>query len=128
MTNPYIPTLGLKYYQDFNQDQINMAGFFALGNKDWDLLEFLLNSNELLFHADIHAISNAPFIFALSSENSEILEYLIFTLNIEKTEEIEKILNRTDNDRSKLAHSLFQTRELNKELHSTNQIGKIFKL
>jgi hypothetical protein len=127
MTN-YIPPYGLKYYQDFNQEQINLSFLFAIGNKDWPLTDFLLNSPELPFRADIYSTSNGPFIFALSSEDDEILKHLIFNLNIQKTEEIEKIIYKINNKHSKLANSMFQIRELNKELLSVNQIDKIFKL
>jgi hypothetical protein len=124
----YIPIYGLKYYQDFNQEQINMSLLFAIGNKDWPLVDFLLNSSELPLHGDIYCMSNSPFIFVVSHGDEEMLTYLIFNLNIEKTTEIEKILYNSNSKLSKLADSFFQIRELNQELHSTNQIDKILKL
>ncbi len=116
MINEYIPPLGIKYYEDFNKEQVDMACFFAVGNKDWQLVNFLLSSPKLSKHANIHGVENGAFRFALTCPDNDILEYLIFNLNIKKTKEIEKILSLTNDNKSKLAISLFETRELNKEL------------
>ena len=124
----YTPTYGLEYYQEFSQEQINLCLLFSIGKKDWLLTDFLLNSPDLPFRADIHSLSNSAFLFALSSRDDEIIKYLIFNLNLEKTEEIEKIISKVDDHRSKFANSLFEFRELNGELLSINQNDKIFKL
>lgn len=129
MIDNYIPQYGLEYYREFNQEQIDLAFLFALGNKDWQLTDFLLNSSKLRLNADVHSLDNGAFKFALiNSQDNEALEYLIFKLNIEKTKEIEAILSKINDHQSKLANSMFDMRELSKELLSFNTDDKIFKL
>ena len=67
-------------------------------------------------------------IFCLFSQ-SYIIKFLIFAINIKKTEQIEKYLTKNPNEQVK---NMFKIRELNKrlnnELKSDNIINKKIKL
>lgn len=64
----------------------------SVGHKD--LMNFLLTDSDLKTHADLHAKNDHVFLSALTTNNKEILEFLINDLKIEKTEHIDVLLDK----------------------------------
>lgn len=95
----------------------------AYTNEHYQTVKYLLISPDLIEHADPHSNGDTLFYHVLNSDNPEMLKFLIFDLNIEKTKEITRILE-TYNDVE--VNNLFELRELNKELNqnlSSNDIN-----
>jgi hypothetical protein len=107
--------------------------FFA----DFEYIKYLLTSPEIDLHANVHANNDKGFANLIEDlpkaqqadcrdRTTEIIHYLIFDFNIEKTPAIEEILK----SRGELAEpyrKMFETRELNNSLSNELEInpGKI---
>jgi hypothetical protein len=95
---------------------------------DLEMIKYVLSSPELTKHADIHANSDTPFKTIISKERLDIMEFLIFEMNIEKTESIKEFLSPGMPFHKKV-DGLFNVRELEKELSKNNvKAGKPIKI
>jgi hypothetical protein len=129
-------------YSDFTQDKLNNAfiGYCAVGNLD--KIKYMLTSPKMHILPDLHMKDDLAFKWLLmgiekshnepvsqnfkgvvSHEYIEIIDFLIFEYNIEKTLGIEKLLH----NENKFAHILnkFEIRDVNKFLNenlSANQV------
>lgn len=65
----------------------------ACGDNYLDIVKFSLTSPKLTKHADIHAREDAGFFQALKNLSDEVLKYLIFDRDIQKTEYIKFYIN-----------------------------------
>lgn len=100
------------------------------------VVDYLLNSPELKEHADINAASYNIVKNAMKNGNSEIISSLIFDYNIEKTQEINELLNNYVNykypDMVDEIREMFGKRQikddLNMELSNNNSITKKNKI
>ncbi len=83
-----------------------------------DVVKFLLESDDIIIKPNIHYKDDLIFNNTLRNKQVELLEYLIFDLQIEKTEAIQRrlISNQNDPDFNKQVQKLFDTRDLQKEL------------
>jgi ankyrin repeat protein len=77
-----------------------------------EILEFLLKNSAL--DIDIHIDNSILFELALSNKSNNVLNYLIFNENIERTSRINDLVNKYKNDQVK---NWFDLREVNKELN-----------
>ena len=90
-----------------------------------DVVKYLLTSPELTEHADIHARSDWGFIWACFHGHLEVIKCLIIDMNIDKTTQIEKYLNKkTDNKTVQQAIELFNTRNLYDQLNENIKDNK----
>jgi hypothetical protein len=92
-----------------------------------DIVKYLLSSPELKKHANVHTMKDMIFRTTSVNGNNEILNFIIFDLNIKKTDTIQGCLDR---EQHSLAFELFRQRdiknlqqEINEEL-SINQKSK----
>lgn len=101
----------------------------ACCRKNFKIVTFLLSSPTLKDHANIHANHDEPFFRIFHHEDLDMIKYLIFDLNIEKTQQIQDYLISSPNLQ---VESWFELRELNKslnqELPSFNKEKKISKV
>ena len=94
-----------------------------------DIVKFLLalNTNNLLI--DIHKLGDQAFISACYNNKNELLEYLIFDYHIERTLEIDELLEMPLFNEVK---KMFEKREfeekLHKGLHQENQNNNKIKI
>lgn len=79
-----------------------------------DMVKYLASSRELTDHANLHAQDDAVFMSVISQQTPYMLITLINDLNIEKTSNIEEIIDNTKNFRLSLeVTELFAIREMN---------------
>ena len=105
-----------EFYEIFkgsSKKDLNWGYISACQQGSVDKVKYLLSSPDLNKHADIHAWSDLGFTCACVRKNLEIIEYLIFDMNIEKTKKIEKYLKNKPNEQVK---KWFRLRELNNKL------------
>lgn len=89
------------------------------------VIKYLLSSPILKKHADIHAMLDMPFKEALRHENTELFQFYIFDLKIEKTEFIEKALAEHGNKTIvQELERMFQARDLEEALSVNNKNEK----
>lgn len=75
------------------------------------VLKYLTNQKD--YFPNIHAKNDSAFKLATRMQKLEVIQFLIFDLNISKTESISKFLKNNPN---KSVESMFEARELNKQL------------
>ncbi len=88
------------------------------------ILDFLFNSPELKENLSPHQSNDIVFNTACKKQNLEVLNYLIFDLNIDISPYIEYYFNDEQSDFADKVKNLFEMRELNKSLSedlSSNQ-------
>jgi hypothetical protein len=73
-----------------------------------DIVKFLVSSNKIKKHSDIHADNDILFITAYSAKRENIIEYLILDHNLEKTKAIEAKIAEI---KSKQSNSDIQTKQ-----------------
>jgi len=79
-----------------------------------DVVKYLLNSPDLKEHSDIHADGDRPLLISWNKKHFDIVNFLIFEMNIEKTPTINIYIHEEGmNDLQKM----FDTRELNQQLN-----------
>ncbi len=82
-----------------------------------DLVKYLLTSPELKEHADIHIDGDRALLTAWHKKQSDIIKFLIFDMNIQKTPTIDIYIHEQGmEDVQKMFESRELTKELNKEL------------
>lgn len=93
---------------------INMA----CSHNKLDIIKYVMEKEQYkYFDKNAHNLNNT-FATALMNENLDVIQYLIFDLNISKTKEINNILeNNTDNNFEKVKN-WFKIRDANKELEA----------
>jgi hypothetical protein len=78
-----------------------------------EVIKYLTSSHELKEHIDINKKMDKYFEDALSCNQSDVIRYFIFDLNIEKNKKIEKLFQQYPNPQFE---SWFNLRDVNKEL------------
>ncbi len=78
-----------------------------------DVLKYFYTEENFKTPINIHIKNDAPFRMATRMGKYDILEYLIFEQNLKKTKEISDYLKKNPN---KVVSSMFEARELNKQL------------
>lgn len=76
-----------------------------------DVLKYLFSNKESI--PDIHSRNDSAFKSATRMQQFDIIQFLIFDLNIPKTEAINQFLLKNPN---KIIDSMFNARELNRQL------------
>ena len=89
----------------------------------------MLTSSELKKHANIHAKDDTGFRIACRDGHLEVIKYLIIDMNIDKTNYIEKYLNKNknknkDNENVQQAIELFNTIDLHHQLNENIKDNK----
>lgn len=86
-----------------------------------EAVKYLLTSPELNIRPDIHMKRDSPFYFSLFQKHLDVIEYLIFELNIEKTQNITDYLNSPDKEMDNAiinkAKFWFEKKDLNQSLN-----------
>lgn len=117
------------YYMILSKKELNVMFKDACAQDDLGEVKYLLTSPDLKEYADIHDDNDYGFKLACFKGYLNIIKFLIFDINIKKTEQIEKYLTKNPNEQVK---NMFKIRELNKrlnnELKSDNIINKKIKL
>ena len=102
-------------YKKYNKEQLNDEFIDACRKGQLDVVKYLLASDQLNEHADIHKADDLGFICACEQGHLEVVKYLIIDMNIDKTKHIAKYLNENkDNENVQQAIELFNTRDLHK--------------
>lgn len=78
-----------------------------------EVVKYLLTSPDLNDHANIHADRDRPILNAYQKNNLDIVRFLIFDMNIKKTEDIKRYM---ENEPMEEVKNWFKLRELNDEL------------
>jgi ankyrin repeat protein len=119
----------LQEHADINGDNCE-AIYSACYNGSFDLVKWFLNDNRLKEKTHLPNSLAKAVKGCLEMEQTKILEYLIFDINIEKSNEIELVLKNHKRNFSKVAESMFQSRDLNQELKfiQTNEAIKKVKI
>jgi hypothetical protein len=77
-----------KEYSQLNQFKINTAFTEACGNGELDKVRFLLTSNRLSFHADIHYFNDMGFVSACLYRKFNIVKYLLTSSELKENANI----------------------------------------
>lgn len=85
-----------------------------------DIAKFLLLSEKIEEHSNIHTQKDSIFKFLCELNDPKYLEFIIFELNIDKTDEIEKLLQEPQHQ---FIEKMFDIRDLNSNLN-INLSGK----
>lgn len=103
-----------KWYKDLNQEDLNNQFVLCCSSGDLNAAKYLLTSSDLKEKADLHNNDDWSFLWAYKNEHLEILRFLIFDMNIEKTNNIKKFLR---NEPNKDVEKMFELRELKEQLN-----------
>jgi hypothetical protein len=114
--------------EEIAQEEVDLYFIRMCYSCDFEHIKYLLTSPELQRHANVHAQNDKGFANILddlleariqncSDRTTEIMQYLIFDFNIEKTKDIEKILISRGELGVKYL-KMFEQRELNNILKS----------
>jgi hypothetical protein len=91
----------------------------AFLNKNFELANYLLASDELKEHANIHISNDDIFRTAFFKNHTDVLECLVFTYEIERTTNIDLLINKYKYGYSSdYVDKLFNVRALNKDLNT----------
>ena|SRR5579875_1068602 len=91
----------------------------AFLKKNFELAHYLLTSSELKEHANIHISNDDIFRVAFFKSHTDVLECLVLTYKIERTQNIDFLINKhrdTYGSTSDYVAKLFNARDLKKEL------------
>jgi hypothetical protein len=103
-------------YNKLNQKGLNdVFGRFCLA-EDLNEIKYLLTSPDLKNRPDIHFNKDESFGQLINDENLEIIQYLIFEHNIEKTKDIVNQLGSWPNDFKQEVEKLFTIRDFKNSL------------
>lgn len=107
----------------------NTGATIAVSYNHVEILKYLLTSPDLKKHLDPHFGDDLIFKMAANTQGYDIIYYLIFDYNIEKTEEIKQYLIENPNQQ---IIKWFEQRDLNQDLNtelvSNNQKAERNKL
>lgn len=98
------------------QEKVNFAFTEACAYGQTEIVKFLFTTDEILYKPNIHDQKDSAFGKLLENEESELLRYFIFDLNIKKTHFIKKHL-KDNSTFSKQVNDWFNLREINKQLN-----------
>jgi ankyrin repeat protein len=93
----------------------NIFLYSAYDNNKIEVIKYLLGSPEVLNKPDIHINKDETFIDCTKYKLYDIVNYLIFDFNIEKTEYISTYLKNNPDEK---INSWFDLRDLNKSLNA----------
>jgi flagellin-specific chaperone FliS len=112
-------------YKNATQKELDKAFLHSCIYTKFDHIKYLLTSPELKRHANVHTNEDLGFAHLMGNKEKarDIITYLIFDFNIEKTSTIEEILEyEMDSleliNLTKDIKRMFEQRELNQELDS----------
>lgn len=88
---------------------------WACENGQLEVVKYLLSSSDLKEHANLHINNDNPFAAAHMNYHDDITNFLIFGCNIERNNNIRRILAEKPDEQ---IDSWFKLRDLNKELNS----------
>jgi ankyrin repeat protein len=94
-------------------------------NGHLDIIKFFLESPKLKPNLNVHEENDVIFIEASKSQQINIIQYLIFDLNIDINENINKYLNQEVNSFIKQVRHMFEMRDTNKSLEKELPSDKI---
>ncbi len=87
-----------------------------------EVVRYLLTSSDLKENANIHEGNDAGFKGAFLNKKLDIIQFLVFDMNIDKTKEIENFLAEYSNEQ---VENMFILRELNENLEKELPSDKI---
>jgi len=121
----------LKEHSNFKAEQLD----YAIHLENMDIVDYLLNSSDLKEKYNVHIDNDKIFKNSCEFADKKMLHYLIYELNIDRTDEINNYLaepNGRPNNLKSEAKNMFEMRDLkkdlNKELPDNNESTKKLKL
>lgn len=107
-------------YSNNTQEELNEYFIAMCKLQNLDKIKYILESPKFngVIRPEIHIGNDTGFKWLMRRESTEIIDYLIFQYNIEKTRDIEAMLSVENNDYAKIIKDKFDLREINKSLNS----------
>lgn len=105
-------------YSKYNQREINSIFISYCIFGELDKIKVMFNSNNISYIPNIHFENDEPFKRLIDAKNLDILDYLIFNLNMKKTSNIKKMLDEIDTEYGELIKNKFTLREVNENLNA----------
>lgn len=105
-------------YNKYNQREINSIFISYCIFGELDKIKVMFNSNNISHVPNIHFGNDEPFKRLIDTKNLDILDYLIFNLNMKKTKNVTKILDGINTEYGELIKNKFILREVNKSLNA----------
>jgi hypothetical protein len=102
----------------YGRENIQYSLFNACEARQIKLVNFLITSDTIPSKANIHHNEDEILYHALNAENSVLLKYLIFDLQIELPEKLKLYLSNTPNTFYIQVRQWFENRNLNSELNN----------
>ena len=98
-----------------NEKELNQVLISACYDGNLEVVQYVLTSEDLSEHANIHYNRDNPFYWILFKGHVDIIEYLVNDFNIEKTTLIEHHLDSFKNkDLASKVKEMFNSRDINK--------------
>jgi ankyrin repeat protein len=117
----------IKYFLEKSESLVDEAFISACKNGNLDKVKFFLHSKEINKNADIHAHRDKGFVTALMCVKEDVLHYLIFDMNIPRTNYIEEALKDSSHPSCislvEKVNKWFALRELNEQLNNELSIN-----
>jgi ankyrin repeat protein len=88
----------------------------AVRGRKNDIVEYLLSSEELESHVDVHYDRDMVFRYSIVNKDSHLLSFLIFDMNLNKTKDIEEFLSNRTIDYTYEVEQMFKIREIKHNL------------
>lgn len=109
-------------YKDLPRDALDLKLITACYNGNMDEIRYLLTSPDLEEHADLHYANDKATMIAIAEQNTDILKYFIFELNIERSYFIEfymnmLLVNPNVAKKVEIVKEMFEKRTLNEQLN-----------
>jgi hypothetical protein len=99
------------------QKRINFAFTEACSYGRKDIVQFLFTTDKIEYRPNIHVKKDDAFAKLMQHEESELLSYLIFDLEIKKNKHIKKYLKENPCNFTNKINDWFNLREVNKQLN-----------
>lgn len=87
----------------------------AARQNKFNVMDFLLSNDKLKNHVDIHYKEDLIFKYAAKNNNIELIQFLIFDMNIEMTKDIDAFL-KNDLQSKEIIKKMFNARFMSNEL------------
>lgn len=111
----FLTSPDVKEHIDIHYD--NDDGLFhACNTGKFEVIKYLLTSPELKEHANIHADNDWIFSAIYAKKRTDVIRFLVFDMNIEKTKEIQRQLDYAPDVE---VINMFKIRELNQQLEQS---------
>jgi len=107
-------------YSNNTKEELEQYFIHMCTMANFEKVKYLLDSPEFngITRPHPHTDNDKAFNWLMRKESTQIIDYLIFEYNIERTKDIDEILNKHNNTYSEIVKNKFVLREVNKLLNS----------